>query len=345
MSRRSNAAPAAAIFGCAGLELTPDEDRFFHDTDPLGFILFARNCESREQIRDLTAALRASVGRDDAPILIDQEGGRVRRLKPPTWRAAPAAARFGALAAADPAAAAEAAYLNARLIAAELRDVGVNVDCLPCLDVPAPGGHDIIGDRAFGQDPDLVAALGRAVADGLLAGGVLPVAKHLPGHGRARADSHIELPVVDASSAELDRTDFAPFRALADLPMGMTAHVVYADIDADAPATISPTVVRDVIRGAIGFDGLLMTDDLGMQALAGSYAARATAGLAAGCDVVLHCGGDMGEMEQVASAIRPLDAAGIRRADRAMAALRPPDQADVAQSLARVNELLAVDAV
>lgn len=345
MSGPTSAAPAAAILGCAGPELSANEARFFREVDPLGFILFARNCETPAQIRTLTSSLRATVGREDAPILIDQEGGRVQRLKPPTWRAAPAAARFGALAHIDPEAAVEAAWLNARLIAAELRDVGVDVDCLPCLDVPAPDGHDIIGDRAFDGDPNLVATLGRAVADGLMAGGVLPVAKHIPGHGRARADSHLELPVVDTPSAELEAIDFTPFRALADLPIGMTAHVVYSDIDPDAPATISPTVVQDVIRGGIGFDGLLMSDDLGMQALAGNYATRTSASLAAGCDVVLHCSGVMSEMEQVAAAVRPLDAAGRERAERAQAALRPADDTDPGEALARVNELLAAIAV
>ena len=345
MSGPTSAAPAAAILGCAGPELSANEARFFREVDPLGFILFARNCETPAQIRTLTSSLRATVGREDAPILIDQEGGRVQRLKPPTWRAAPAAARFGALAHIDPEAAVEAAWLNARLIAAELRDVGVDVDCLPCLDVPAPDGHDIIGDRAFDGDPNLVATLGRAVADGLMAGGVLPVAKHIPGHGRARADSHLELPVVDTPSAELEAIDFTPFRALADLPIGMTAHVVYSDIDPDAPATISPTVVQDVIRGSIGFDGLLMSEDLGMQALAGNYATRTSASLAAGCDVVLHCSGVMSEMEQVAAAVRPLDAAGRERAERAQAALRPADDTDPGEALARVNELLAAIAV
>lgn len=345
MSGRTSAAPAAVIFGCAGPRLAAEEARFFRDVDPLGFILFARNCETPEQIRALTSALRESVGRDDALILIDQEGGRVQRLKPPTWQAAPAAARFGALADADLNAAVEAARLNARLIAAELLDVGVNVDCLPCLDVPSPDGHDIIGDRAFGGDPNLVATLGRAVADGLMAGGVLPVAKHVPGHGRAKADSHLELPIVDAPRAELETIDFIPFRTLADLPIGMTAHVVYSDIDPDAPATVSATLVQDVIRGQIGFDGLLLTDDLGMQALAGDYAARASASLAAGCDVVLHCSGAMSEMEQVAAAVRPLDAAGRTRSNRALAALRTADDTDLEQALARVNELLAADAV
>lgn len=345
MSEPTSAAPAAVIFGCAGPRLTADEARFFRDINPLGFILFARNCETPDQIRALTAALRVSVGRDDTPILIDQEGGRVQRLKPPTWRAAPAAGRFGALAHADPKAAVEAARLNARLIAAELQDVGVNVDCLPCLDVPASDGHDIIGDRAFGSDPNLVATLGRAVADGLIAGGVLPVAKHIPGHGRARADSHLELPVVDTPVAELEATDFAPFRALADLPMGMTAHVVYSDIDADAPATVSRKVIDDVIRGHIGFDGLLMSDDLGMQALTGDFATRTSASLAAGCDVVLHCSGVMSEMQEVAAAVRRLDATGRGRADRALAALRPADDTDLGEALARVNELLAAVAV
>ncbi len=340
MSGQTSTAPAAVVFGCAGPRLTAAEAGFFRETGPLGFILFARNCETPTQIRALTTALRETVGRGDAPILIDQEGGRVQRLTPPASRAAPAAARFGALARTDLPAAVEAARLNARLIAAELGDIGVNVDCLPCLDVPAPDGHGIIGDRAFGDDPRLVAALGRAVADGLLAGGALPVAKHLPGHGRARADSHLALPVVDAPKADLDAVDFAPFRALADLPIGMTAHVVYADIDAGAPATISPRIVAEVIRDSIGFDGLLLTDDLGMRALAGDFAARTSAALDAGCDVVLHCSGVMSEMERVAAAARPLDTDGQRRAARALAALEPADRTDLDQARARVDALL-----
>ncbi|MCW5749304.1 MAG: beta-N-acetylhexosaminidase, partial [Alphaproteobacteria bacterium] len=277
---------AAMIFGCAGHRLSADERSFFRDVDPLGFILFARNVATPAQLRALTSDLRDSVGRADAPVLIDQEGGRVARLKPPYWRVAPPAAVFGELYAREPETAVEAARLNARLIAADLTPLGIDVDCAPVLDVTVPGAHGVIGDRAFGVDPATVAALGRAQADGLLLGGVMPVMKHIPGHGRARADSHLELPVVEATRGELEASDFAPFRALADLPWAMTAHVLYRALSGNRPATTSDVVVRDIIRGHIGFDGLLLTDDLSMGALDGTCAERAAASLAAGCDVV-----------------------------------------------------------
>jgi len=329
-------APLAAIFGCAGLALGPDERRFLRDADPWGFILFQRNCESPDQLRALVAELRAAVGRE-APVLIDQEGGRVQRLKPPHWRQAPPPAAF---ARAGP----EALQLNVRLLAAELRALGIDVDCIPCLDLPAPGAHGVIGDRALSAEPGEAARLGRLVCAALLEGGVLPVIKHLPGHGRARADSHHELPRVATALPELERTDFAPFRALADMPLAMTAHVVYEAIDPDAPATTSSEVVRRTIRGWIGFDGLLMSDDLNMNALSGGLAGRATASLAAGCDVVLHCSGKLDEMEAVAAAVRPLDSAGERRAAAALALRRPAAAFDAAAAHARLDALMGAAA-
>ncbi len=333
--------PAAVIFGCAGTRLDPDERRFFADAAPLGFILFARNCESPDQIRVLVSGLRESVGRADAPVLIDQEGGRVARLKPPHWRAAPAPARFGELARRDAALGREAVGLNARLLATELHDLGIDVDCVPLLDVRAPGLHDVIGDRAFSDDAEVVADLGRAVCDGMLAGGVLPVVKHMPGHGRGLVDSHKELPVTDAPRAELEAVDFHAFRALADAPLGMTAHVLYRTIDADAPATTSAIIIREVIRGLIGFDGLLMSDDLSMEALGGTIGARAQAAIAAGCDVALHCNGRMAEMAEVRDSVGPLSDAGAARWSRAAAMRRAPEPIDRDAARARLDALLA----
>ncbi len=329
----------AAIFGCAGTTLSDAERRLFETCDPLGFIVFGRNLEAPEQARALVAAMRGCVGRE-APVLIDQEGGRVARLGPPHWREAPAAARFGALAQLDRFVAAEATALNSRLLADELTALGIDVDCLPVLDVPSAGADAIIGDRAYGDTPEVVAMLGRAACGGLLAGGVLPVIKHIPGHGRAGADSHHALPVVQASAAELEKTDFAPFRALADMPLAMTAHVVYADIDRVRPATLSPMVIEQVIRGAIGFDGLLMSDDIGMGALTGPVAERSEAALAAGCDVVLHCNGDLDEMQAIANGVPRLDEAGEARLARALAAKRAPQAFDVAAADSHVAQLL-----
>lgn len=309
----SSSSPAAVIFGCAGPTLAAAERDFFCDADPLGFILFQRNCESPAQVRRLVVELREAVGRSDAPVLVDQEGGRVARLKPPHWPAYPSAATIAALGGRR---AAEAAWMAARLIADDLSALGITVDCFPVLDVPAAGSHNVIGDRAYGTTADIVAALGRAAAEGLLAGGVLPVMKHMPGHGRALVDSHHALPRVTAPRAELETTDFASFRTLAHLPWGMTAHVVYEAIDPDRPATLSPPVISEVIRASIGFDGLLLTDDLSMQALGGSYAARTQAALGAGCDVVLHCNGEPGEMTEIAGVVPPLTAKAAERLAR-----------------------------
>jgi beta-N-acetylhexosaminidase len=322
---------AACILGCSGPTLTAEEAAFFRHVQPWGFILFGRNVESPDQVRRLTEALRETVGRADAPVLIDQEGGRVARLKPPHWRAYPPGRAYGELAAG-----AEIAWLGGRLLAHDLAALGINVDCLPVLDVPDPAGHEIIGDRAYAGAPDEVAALGRAAAEGLLAGGVLPVIKHMPGHGRAKADSHLELPVVTASWDDLAR-DFAPFRALADMPMGMTAHVIYAAIDPDQPATTSQTIIRDVIRGAIDFEGLVMTDDLSMKALGGGFRERAGAALTAGCDVVLHCNGDMGEMQAVVEGTGALQGRAAERADAALSRLRAPEPFDAMEGRARFD--------
>ncbi len=328
----------ACILGCSGPALTAEERALYRDVRPWGFILFARNIESPDQVRALTAALRETVGRPDAPILIDQEGGRVARLRPPHWRRYPPGRAYGTLAGNDPLVRREITRLGARLIAHDLSELGINVDCVPVLDVPAPGAHDIIGDRAYGESVADVAMLGRAAAEGLIAGGVLPVIKHIPGHGRALADSHQALPVVEASYVDLDTRDFEPFRMLSDMPMGMTAHVVYTAIDRKHPATTSRRAVRGVIREAIGFDGLLMTDDLSMKALSGDFEARSRAALAAGCDVVLHCNGDMDEMKGVARAMKPLSGKAKRRAEAALARLaRLPEPFDAAEGRARLD--------
>ena len=334
--------PRAVIFGCAGPELSDRERLFFAGSEPLGFILFQRNCAEPEQVRRLVAALRESVERADAPVLIDQEGGRVMRLKPPHWRAAPAQARFAELADRDAAAAHEAAYLNARLLAAELTELGISVDCAPVLDLRLPGAHEIIGDRALGTEPERVAELGRAVAQGLLDGGVLPVIKHIPGHGRAAVDSHLELPVVDVPRDVLERTDFEPFRRLAAMPWGMTAHVVYREIDPKRPASLSTRVIQEVIRGSIGFDGFLVSDDVTMKALQGDVGALSREAVEAGCDAVLHCNGDFGEMVRVARETPRLSDAALRRLARASAALpRQRPDLNLSVALGRIQTLLA----
>src|ERR1700761_5343205 len=331
-----------AIYGCSGTALSADERAFFRETRPWGFILFGRNIETPEQVLTLVRALREAVGDVSAPVLIDQEGGRVARLKPPHWHERPPAGRFGRLYAENPEKAREATYLNARLIAHDLAALGINVDCLPVLDVPVAGSHDIIGDRAFARDPATVIDLGRAQIEGLIEGGVLPVMKHIPGHGRAGADSHLALPRVDAEAEELSASDFVTFRSLDLCPMAMTAHVVYESIDPQRPATTSPKVIRDVIRGEIGFNGLLMSDDLSMQALDGPLDVRARAALFAGCDVVLHCNGDMDEMRLVATEAKMLDGVPLKRAESALAHLVRPDVSfDPAAAEVRMAQLLA----
>ncbi len=321
----------AFISGCGSTELSTAEKEFFRRTRPWGLILFARNIKDPEQVRELVADFRRAVGRPHAPVLIDQEGGRVQRLRPPDWRNWPPAKRFAELFEQDRTAALKAARLVTWLLGRELAGLGINVDCLPVLDVPVPGSHEIIGDRAYGHDPLVVATLGRAAMEGLEAAGVAPVIKHVPGHGRARADSHLELPVVETPLEELRRTDFVPFAACADAPMAMTAHVVYKDIDSAAPATQSSRVIGDIIRGEIGFDGLLMSDDVNMKALEGSLAERCEKALAAGCDIVLHCSGVLKEMEEVAAAVGIL-------AGRARARARAAEHAMGAPAIISPNE-------
>ena len=311
--------PRAVVLGCAGERLTPDEARFFTAADPLGFVIFGRNCRNRDQLRGLVGELRAAVGRADAPVLIDQEGGRVARLKPPEWRGYPAAGHLARLP--DPLAF-EAARLSARLIADDLSGVGITVDCAPVLDLPTRDADPVIGDRAWGNEPARVARLGRAFCDGLLAGGVLPVIKHIPGHGRARVDSHRSLPRVDTSRAILSHSDFAPFRAISAMPWAMTAHIVYTAIDDAAPATFSRKVIETVIRGDIGFGGVLISDDVSMGALQGSLAERTRRALDAGCDLALHCSGVLSEMEEIAEAAPPLSPSAQARIIRGEAMRR-----------------------
>lgn len=333
---------SAAIYGCAGAELTADERSFFREACPWGFMLFARNIMSPDQVLHLAAALREAAGHD-APILIDQEGGRVQRLRPPHWQSWPAGRRYGELYARDAEKGLHAARLGARLMAAELRSVGITVDCLPVLDVPVPGAHDVIGDRAYADEPEPVAALGLAAAEGLMAGGVLPVIKHIPGHGRAGADSHEKLPVVNASLDELEQTDFVPFRALRSMPLAMTAHVVYTALDPDNPATTSATVICDTIRGRIGFEGLLMSDDLSMKALRGGLAERTRAALAAGCDLVLHCNGDMAEMEAVEAEAALLTGESLARSEAAQARAFPSSEPlDTDSAFAEFSRLMSL---
>lgn len=295
----------AVIFGCAGPKLSDDERALFRRVNPVGLILFARNCVDPSQVAALVADFKATVAFPDPLILIDQEGGRVQRLGPPNWSKLPAAERIAALAEVDADAAENAALLLGRLLAADLAPLGITVDCAPVLDIRRPDTHDVIGDRAFGGAPGQVARLGRAVCEGLLAGGVLPVIKHIPGHGRARADSHKELPVIGAALNDLAASDFAPFRALRDMPLAMSAHVVLSAVDAAQPVSTSKTAIERLVRGAIGFGGLLMSDDIGMQALAGDMGDRTRACQRAGCDLILHCSGDRDEMEAVARTVRP----------------------------------------
>jgi len=288
----------------------------------------------------LTGELRETVGDERAPILIDQEGGRVARLKPPAWKARAPAARFGELYATSQEVAREAAYLNARLMAQDLGDLGINANCAPVLDVPVEGADAVIGDRAFGRDPALIIELGRSMIEGLMEGGVLPVMKHVPGHGRATADSHVHLPRVSCGAEELSATDFVTFRSLNHCPMAMTAHVVYEAIDPQRPATTSPKVIRDVIRGEIGFEGLLMSDDLSMEALSGPISARTKAALFAGCDIVLHCNGGMDEMTAVANEAKPLEGVALKRAEHALTHLVAADEFDRFAAERRLDELI-----
>lgn len=331
----------AFISGCAGTRLSEAEKGFFRDARPCGLILFKRNCESPDQIRALVAEFREAVGSDQPLVLIDQEGGRVQRLVPPHWRRYPAGRFFADLYQREPDTALEAARLGARLIARDLAALGITVNCAPVLDVPVAGAHDVIGSRAYGSTPQQVAALGRAVAEGYLEGGVLPVIKHMPGHGRARADSHLTLPVIQASLAEITETDFPPFQALADMPLGMTAHILIPEIDPALPASASPAIVRGVIRTTLGFDGLLMCDDLGMGALTGQMDDRALAVLDAGCDVVLHCNGNFPQMQAVAAVTPVLDGEAARRFAAACSRLGEPQPFDEERAFALLGEGLA----
>ena len=318
----------AFITGLAGPTLTTEERAFLREARPWGLILFKRNIQDKAQVTGLVAEALHEVGAE-TPVLVDQEGGRVQRLGPPHWPAYPPGAAYGQLYDRDPAQGLAAARLGARLIASDLLPLGINVDCLPLADVPVSGADQVIGDRAYGDTPAKVAALAAAIAEGLAEGGVLPVLKHIPGHGRANADSHLKLPVVHADRATLEATDFAAFRPLKKLPLGMTAHVVFTAFDPVLPATTSPKMIREVIRGFIGFDGLLMSDDVSMGALSGSIAERSRASLAAGCDLVLHCNGKLDEMRQVAAQAPELSGDAARRSAAALAARRKPAAIDL----------------
>jgi beta-N-acetylhexosaminidase len=334
-------APRAFITGLAGAAISPEERSFLREAAPWGLILFKRNVVDPAQVLALTDEFRSICGRDDAPVLVDQEGGRVQRLGPPHWPAYPAGAVYARLYARDRALGLRAAHLGARLIAADLAAVGITVDCLPLADVPVAGADRVIGDRAYGERPDQVAAIAAAVAAGLASGGVLPVVKHLPGHGRATADSHQHLPIVGADRQTLERTDFAAFRPLAGLPLGMTAHVVFTALDPGLPATTSAVIIHEVIRNWIGFAGALMSDDLSMGALTGSIAERTRQSLAAGCDLVLHCNGALSEMEEVAAHCPELADDALTRTGHALACRRPPDGIDLDAARAEFTALVA----
>ena len=331
----------AFITGVSGTELTAVEREFIRDQRPWGFILFKRNVATPAQVAALVAELRNVAGAPDAPVLIDQEGGRVQRLGPPHWPVYPPGAVFSLLYDTDSALGLTAARLSARLISADLTDLGITVDCLPLADVPVPGADAVIGNRAYGTEPAKVAAIARAVTEGLEQGGVLPVLKHIPGHGRATADTHFKLPTVDTPRDELERTDFAAFKPLSDLPMAMTAHVVFSAVDPAHPATTSATMIADVIRGAIGFQGLLMSDDVSMNALSGNIAERTRAIFAAGCDIALHCNGNIEEMHAVAGQTPELSGRALERAKAALAARKPPQPLDRAAARAELDALIA----
>ncbi|HEX5078704.1 MAG TPA: beta-N-acetylhexosaminidase [Geminicoccaceae bacterium] len=329
----------AAVVGIAGLRLTAGERRLLGARPPWGFILFKRNCGSPAQVAQLIAELREAARRPDAPVLIDQEGGRVQRLEPPYWPARPAARRIGAIAEQDFAAGREAAFLLARLIAHDLRALGITINCAPVLDLGLPEQTSAIGDRAFSADPEIVAALGESVVEGYLAGGILPVIKHLPGHGRARVDSHVALPLVESARSELAASDFAPFRACAGAPLAITAHVRYTALDRERPATLSPRIIEEIVRGEIGFAGALLSDDLSMGALGGALGERAARAREAGCDIAVHCNGRPDEMAEVLEAAGALEGEGAARARRALARRTPPAAFDPAATEARLAEI------
>lgn len=330
----------AFITGVKGTELTSDERYFMDHEHPWGMILFARNIDTPRQVHRLVDEFREAVGRSDAPVLIDQEGGRVQRLRPPHWETYASGRLLGEHWRRNHETGRELVRLHSRLLAHDLQALGINVDCLPVLDVPVEGSHDVIGDRAYSNDPREVADIGRVACEGLMAGGVLPVIKHIPGHGRAAADSHKELPRVAVSHNELSEQDFLPFKALNDMPMAMTAHVKFEALDPDHPATTSVRIMKEIIRGEIGFDGLVMSDDLSMEALEGDFGQRTEAAINAGCDVVLHCNGEMKEMDEVASLCPVLEGEALRRAEAVMDCLREPDDFDVDAGRARYREML-----
>jgi beta-N-acetylhexosaminidase len=330
----------AFITGVSGLELSAEEREFIRSERPWGFILFKRNIETPAQTSLLVREFREAVGKPGVPVLIDQEGGRVQRFGPPHWPTYPAGAVFSVLYDINPVLGMTAARLSARLIAADLLETGVTVDCLPLADVPVAGADAVIGNRAYGTEPGKVAAIARAVTEGLEQGGILPVLKHIPGHGRATADTHFKLPVVDTPRVELERTDFAAFQPLADLPMAMTAHVVFSALDSAHPATTSATIIEQVIRGVIGFQGLLMSDDVSMNALAGSIAERTQAIFSAGCDMVLHCNGKLDEMREVAAVTPELSGKALERARRALASCRAPQAFDRLAARAELDALI-----
>lgn len=332
------------ISGCANLSLSQDEVQFFKKYNPWGLIVFKRNCESPDQIRNLTAQFRGAVGRKDAPVFIDQEGGRVQRLGPPSsyWRKYPAAMEYGKQYDRSTSLALKTARSVGRLMADDMAEIGITASCLPVLDVPQPGSHDVIGNRAYSMRPEHIMVLSRAHTVGLMEGGVLPVMKHIPGHGRAEVDSHHNLPVVKAPRIELERVDFLPFVGFADCPMAMTAHVIYEALDKEFPATLSRKIIKNVVRKLIGFEGLLMTDDLSMKALQGTFTEKANMALAAGCDMLLHCNGVMSEMEEVAEAAIPLAGKAMRRAKLALKTKRKPLPYDKKQALNDLEAILSV---
>lgn len=332
------------IFGADGLVLTGEERSFFADVGPAGYILFARNCKDPAQVKDLIAEMKHLAAHDRVMVMIDQEGGRVQRLRPPNWQERPSAADFGAIYAKDPDLALEAIRLNAQLIALELGELGINVNCAPVADIRWPGAHEVIGDRAYSGNAKEVAIMARAVCEGHLDGGVLPVVKHMPGHGRTQTDSHNSLPIIDIAWHELGSTDFYPFIALSDMPLGMTAHIVLSCVDPERPVSTSQKAIRDVIRGTFGFDGVLFSDDIGMNALEGSAGERAANCLHAGCDLVLHCNGDMAERKSVIAAVNaiPVDHGTRRRVDSAFAMLQQPKGIDIGGSADRINNILCL---
>lgn len=331
---------SAAIFDTEGTELTADERAFFKDVNPFGYILFARHCTSPEAVKRLVSELKSLSGRDRLPVLIDQEGGRVARLRPPHWHKYPPASVFADMVKRSRESAHRAVHLNARLIAHDLYELGITVDCAPLADLPVEGSHDIIGDRAFGTEAEQVIYLARAMAAGLMEGGIVPVLKHIPGHGRAFADSHLELPVVNEPLEVLRTTDFVPFKALANLPMGMTAHVLYTAIDDKHMATVSPKAIN-LIRNELSFKGLLFSDDISMKAMEGNLAERARSALAAGCDVVIHCNATLAEKQEAAQGVSALEGESLARAERAMNSVKKPKPTDIVEARATLDSLIS----